>query len=111
ATRAPTAQRAKQLSVNVGPLAASCTLPSGEVGVAYSGACTPRAGLAPYSCSLASVMPPAGLTLNADCSITGTPAAAGSSSFTVRVADSGGAAVTTSAALAILARVAVTTTI
>ncbi|UYY57372.1 Ig-like domain-containing protein [Sphingomonas sp. S2-65] len=50
----------------------------------------PAGGRQPYSCgtTLASGALPAGTSLQADCSITGTPAASGSFSFTANVTDS-----------------------
>ena len=66
------------LVVNLGALSATCVPPTGEVGVAYSqAACVPKGGLPPYACSLAGGNTSAGTTLNSDCTLSGTPTAAG----------------------------------
>ena len=94
-----TGQRTLQFVANLGPLTGSCTLPAAEAGIPYSGACTPRLGLPPYSCALGTGTLPAGLAVNADCTITGTPTTGGTSTFSVRVADSGNSAVSPSASI------------
>ncbi len=65
------------------------SLPSGQVGVAYSQTLQASGGTGTYTWSLASGTPPAGLTLNASGQISGTPTASANSSFTVKVNDSG----------------------
>ena len=82
--------QALQLAVNLGPLTATCAPPIGEVGVAYSQTCVPKLGLPPYTCALLSGNTSAGTILNGDCTLSGTPTAAGSKPFVTRVADSGG---------------------
>jgi large repetitive protein len=52
---------------------------------------------------------PSGLSLGGDCRITGTPASAGTASFTVRVSDAGGRAVNASGSVSVLPPVAITT--
>ena len=65
------------------------SLPGGEVGTSYSQTLTASGGITPYSWSISSGLLPAGLSLNAKSgAITGTPSAAGTSSFTVKVTDS-----------------------
>lgn len=66
------------------------TLPAASIGVAYSQSLTASGGQAPYvfSTTLASGSLPAGLSLAANGTITGTPTAAGLFSFTVRGTDS-----------------------
>lgn len=64
---------------------------SGTRGTALSGVqLNTSGGTAPYSCfsTLASGSLPSGTTLNADCTITGTPAASGTFTFTATVTDS-----------------------
>ena len=64
---------------------------SGTLGTALSGVqVVTTGGTAPYSCSttLASGALPAGIQLNANCTITGTPTASGTFSFTANVTDS-----------------------
>lgn len=65
------------------------TLPDGIVGETYSASLpTATGGTAPYTFSLASGTIPAGLIINANGSITGTPTVAGTGNFTARVTDS-----------------------
>ncbi|MGY5808915.1 putative Ig domain-containing protein [Rhizobium sp. LEGMi198b] len=63
-------------------------LSSGTVGRAYSQTITASGGTAPYTYSLVSGALPSGLTLSTSGVISGTPAAAGASNFTVRATDS-----------------------
>lgn len=81
-------------TVTVNPAAATAplsisttTLPSGTVGTAYSAQVAPAGGKQPYTWSLFSGTLPAGLNLNSDGVISGTPSAATTTSFTVRVVD------------------------
>ncbi|WP_188054202.1 Ig-like domain-containing protein [Sphingosinithalassobacter sp. CS137] len=61
---------------------------SGTVDTALTGVTvTASGGTAPYSCALAGGTLP-GLTLNSNCTITGTPSTAGNHAFTVTVTDS-----------------------
>ncbi|MGB7436355.1 MAG: putative Ig domain-containing protein [Candidatus Acidiferrum sp.] len=86
------------------PLAISISsLPSGQVGTAYSATLTATGGTAPYTWSLTSGTMPAGLVLNsATGAITGTPTqAVASASLTFKVTDSGSPAQTQSATLSL----------
>jgi hypothetical protein len=65
------------------------SLPDGQYGVAYSAGVAARYGSAPYTWSVTAGALPAGLTLNADGSISGTPSAVGSFTFTATAHDSG----------------------
>ena len=80
---------------------ATTTLPSGQVGTAYSATLAASGGTTPYSWSLTSGTLPAGLTLNAATgAITGTPTAtANGISLTFKVTDSGSPAQSQSATL------------
>lgn len=69
-------------------------LPNAQVGAAYSYSLAAVGVTQPYVWSLSSGSLPAGLELSASGSITGTPAASGSSSFTVQVTDGAAAQVT-----------------
>ena len=69
------------------------SLPSVVTGIAYAQQLSASGGTAPYAWSLAAGSVPAGLTLAADGTLSGTPSAAGSSNFTVRVTDTAGALV------------------
>jgi sugar lactone lactonase YvrE len=66
----------------------TATLPAGTVGTGYSQTVGASGGIKPYRFSLASGALPGGLTLNsATGAITGTPTAAATASFTVKVTD------------------------
>ena len=65
------------------------TLPGGTVGAPYSATLQASGGVAPYSWAIPLGALPAGLTLNtATGTVTGTPIAAGTFTFTAQVADS-----------------------
>lgn len=67
-------------------------LPNGTVGTAYSQRLAASGGTPPYAWSVSLGTLPAGLTLNAGSGvISGTPTAAGSTTFAVHVADSANA--------------------
>ena len=68
------------------------TLPAGVVGSGYSQTLGATGGSGPYSFSLISGSLPGGLSLGSGGTISGTPAQAGTFSFTVRVTGGGGAA-------------------
>jgi large repetitive protein len=74
--------------INPAPLALSGSLPNGTVGVSYNATIGATGGTQPYSCSISSGSLPAGLTLSG-CTVSGTPATAGTSNLTVKVTDSG----------------------
>ncbi|MEO8484464.1 MAG: ice-binding family protein [Acidobacteriota bacterium] len=65
------------------------TLPAGTVGVAYAGTLAGSGGALPYTFSATGTLP-AGVTLTPAGSLGGTPTAAGSSTFSVRVTDANG---------------------
>jgi Putative Ig domain len=68
--------------------ASSSPFHGGEVGVAYGAvSLTASGGLSPYKWSVSNGALPAGLTLGPNGSVSGTPASAGSFSFTIQVAD------------------------
>ena len=54
----------------------------------YTGTIGVSGGTAPYSCSLVSGTLPAGLSLGAGCTVTGTPTTVGSSTVTIKATDS-----------------------
>jgi hypothetical protein len=64
------------------------SLPSGAAGTAYNATMSASGGTAPYTWSLVQGTLPPGLTLSSTGSISGTPSAVGTSSFTVQVKDS-----------------------
>ncbi|MGJ4728833.1 putative Ig domain-containing protein [Luteimonas sp. SDU101] len=75
-------------SLTLSPAAGA--LPSALYNNAYSQVFTAAGGIAPYTYSLVSGALPAGLTLMADGSLSGTPTVSGSFSFSVRATDSSG---------------------
>jgi subtilase family serine protease len=78
------------------------SLASGMVGVAYSQTLGATGRVAPYTWSVSAGSLPAGLALGASTGvISGTPTAAGSSTFTVQVADSEGTPVTATASFSL----------
>lgn len=64
------------------------TLPNGTVNTPYTGTVGVTGGNGPYTCALAGGTLPTGLTLNANCSVTGTPTTAGTANVMVRGTDS-----------------------
>jgi hypothetical protein len=73
------------------------SVPSGQVGTAYSTTLAATGGTTPYSWSISSGVLPAGLNIAANGTISGTPTASGSISFTAKVTDSGSSTSTASA--------------
>jgi large repetitive protein len=69
--------------------------PSGTVGTPYSGTIGVSGGTTPYSCVITAGTLPAGLTLGANCVITGTPTTSGTTSVTVKATDTGNPVKTT----------------
>ena len=84
----------QDLSISVTPLSITTTsLPPGSIGQAYSQQVQTIGGIAPLTWSISAGTLPPGLNLNQTGVISGTPIVpAGTSSFTVRVADAGGQA-------------------
>src|SRR5436190_1506860 len=94
----------KALSLTINPAALGITtasLAAGTVGTAYSQALAASGGTPPYSWSVSSGSLPAGLSLAAGGTISGTPGTAASSSFTVRVTDSASVSATKALSLTI----------
>ena len=86
-TPAQNASANETITIAPSALSLTNTLPDGTVGVPYSAPISATGGITPYSCSITGVLP-AGLALSG-CTVSGTPTAAGSSSITVKVTDSG----------------------
>jgi hypothetical protein len=66
----------------------SGTLPNGTVGTPYSATIGVSGGTSPYTCAIVSGTLPSGLSLAANCAVTGTPTTAGTTTVTVRATDS-----------------------
>ena len=84
-------------------------LAAGMTGVAYNQALTATEGAAPYTWSITAGNLPTGLSLSSGGVISGTPAAAGSASFTVQAAGSDGLSYTKDFSLTIAAPLTITT--
>jgi hypothetical protein len=85
------------------PAITTGALPTGIVNATYAVSLTASGGTAPLIWSVAGGSLPAGLTLNANSgTITGTPAIAGTFSFTLRLSDAGSPVQTTTKAFSIL---------
>ena len=87
------------------PLALSFPAPpSAQVGTAYSDTLTATGGTAPYTWSVSAGTLPSGITLNSTTGVlAGTPTAAGTSGFTVRVTDSNSQTATEPTSLTVVA--------
>ncbi|HEX3842240.1 MAG TPA: putative Ig domain-containing protein, partial [Acidimicrobiales bacterium] len=87
-TNGKKATQSYTLAVVIGPSITTPSLPSGEVGVAYSQPLAGTGGTTPYTWSVTTGSLPAGLTLNSATGvISGSPTAAGSPTFTVTLTD------------------------
>ncbi len=94
----------KQLSIAIAPASLSVTtasLPGGTVGTAYQQTLAASGGSGGNTWSLTVGALPAGLTLAASGSITGTPTTAGTATFTAQVKDSSGTTATSPLSIAI----------
>jgi hypothetical protein len=90
-----TASGPESITINPAPVVLTLTPPANAtVGVPYTGTIGVSGGTAPYSCSLAGGTLPTGLTLNSNCTITGTTTVAGPVSISVTATDSKGATTT-----------------
>ena len=106
-SNSPPATASAPLSIIITPAVllsiTTTSLPSGNVGNAYSATLTAIGGVYPYTWSVTSGTLPDGLHLNASTgAITGTPTTVGTSNFTVQAADSETPPVTASAPLSIV---------
>ena len=89
------------LTVNGALAITTTTLPGGSVGTAYSSNVQSSGGLGPYTWSVTSGSLPAGLSMNSNGNISGTPTAAATSNFTITVVDNESPQVQVSANLSI----------
>jgi lysophospholipase L1-like esterase len=90
-------QRSAAEAASAASVTLSASLPQGGQGAPYDGYLWAAGGTAPYTFSVSGGSLPAGLTLDPTGVITGTPAAAGSTTFTITATDSGNPAQTASA--------------
>jgi hypothetical protein len=86
------------------------TLPGGTVGASYSQQLSATGGTQPYTWSVTTGTLPDGLALSPSGLLSGIPTAAGSSTFTVRVADAGSGSATREFTLAIASPLGISTT-
>ncbi|MBB6368615.1 outer membrane autotransporter protein [Xanthomonas sacchari] len=85
------ASRSYTLSIAAPTLApGQPTLPAGTAGTAYNQTLTTSGGTAPYSYSVVTGALPTGLSLTAAGVLSGTPSAAGSFAFSIKVSDANG---------------------
>ena len=86
---AATATAALSITVNAAVSITTASLPTGEIGSAYSQTLAASDGITPYTWSISVGTLPAGLSLNASTGvISGTPTAVGTTAFTAMVTDS-----------------------
>jgi hypothetical protein len=104
-----TAPRSVSFTVVALPSITTTTLPDGDPGKAWSSRLAASGGRAPLTWSLASGALPSGLSLASDGTLSGTPSAAGASSFTVRVTDDSGRTDSRALSLTVYAPPTVTT--
>ena len=89
--------QAESLAVVGGPQIGSSALGDGELGVAYEATPSVSGGTGPFTWSVSAGSLPTGLSLDAGTgAITGTPTAAGTATFTLRVSDAASQAATRS---------------
>jgi Bacterial Ig-like domain (group 3)/Putative Ig domain len=101
---------ATSLAIIAGPTLSFPAPPPGQIGSAYSDTLTVNGGTGPYTWSVSSGSLPAGITLGSSSGVlSGTPTAAGTSSFTVKVTDANNQTATHAASLVITPSVALTT--
>lgn len=88
-TAGPMLSNSLPLSIAPAPLKiTTAALPNGTAGVAYSQSLAATGGVTPYAWSIAAGALPAGVTLAANGTLSGTPSANGTFNFTARVTDS-----------------------
>jgi hypothetical protein len=102
--------KALSITINAAPsITTTSPLAAGDVSIAYSKTFAVSGGTSPFTWSVSTGTLPAGLTLSAAGVLSGTPTAAGTSSFTIKVTDAAGAAPTKTFSLTINAAPSITT--
>jgi len=105
-----TATKALSIVINAALSITTSSLPADTVGIAYNQTLARTGGTTPFTWSLQSGSLPAGLTLVASSgAITGTPTAAGTSSFTAKVTDNVGASASKALSIVVNAAPSITT--
>lgn len=82
-----------------GALAVTCPNSSAQVGITYNSLVVASGGTPPYAYSIPPGTLPAGLILNANGAVTGTPSGLGTNTFTVTATDSAEASITNSCSI------------
>jgi len=101
-TAGGSATQAATVTIAAGPSLANPAPPSGQAAVAYSDALSVTGGTGPFTWAVSSGSLPSGLTLNSSTGVlSGTPAAAGLYTFTVKVTDAKGLTATQSLSMTI----------
>ncbi len=111
-TDSASATTTKALSISVLQgltITTSSPLPSGTVGVSYSGTLAASGGAPGYTWTTTGGALPSGLSLSSTGTISGTPTAAGTSNFTVKVTDSASATATKALSVNVVSGLAITT--
>ena len=106
-----TATKAYSVTVAAALTITTATLPGGTVGTPYSQTLAASGGTAPLTWSVSTGTLPTGLTLSATGSLTGTPTAAGTFTFTIQVADATRATATKSFTITVAALTITTATL
>jgi large repetitive protein len=96
------------LTIISGPSLSFPAPPAGWTRTVYSDTLTVSGGTSPYAWTVSAGSLPAGISLSASGNLTGTPTAAGTSSFTVKVTDANGQAATQATSITIAAGVSAT---
>jgi len=106
-----TATKAYSVTVAAALTITTATLPGGTVGTPYSQTLAASGGTAPLTWSVSTGTLPTSLTLSATGSLTGTPTAAGTFTFTIQVADATRATATKSFTITVAALTITTATL
>ena len=102
------ATEAVTLAVIPGPSLSFPAPPAGWTNTVYSNTLTVSGGTSPFAWSVSSGSLPPGISLSADGTLSGTPTAAGTASFTVKVTDANGQSATQASSISISAGVSTT---
>ncbi|HTQ55988.1 MAG TPA: putative Ig domain-containing protein [Bryobacteraceae bacterium] len=106
-----TANQAFTLNVVAAPVITTASpLPAGTTGASYTATLAATGGTTPYNWTIASGALPAGLSLSTAGSISGTPRASGTFTFTVQLTDATSVTVTKAFSLTVTSTLTITTT-